>query len=215
MGQRSEKGTSRSGHWRIDWICGRRVVYGPCPILCLIRVDGTPRKDSGLSRGTCGDRGRERWVHAQGCCPVRCPIAWPFGLHDRTRRRGERMSMDNEGMYIRCLIAWPSDPTIGQACMVRECRWAMRGCPAVRSARRDTDMGHRSGSPGSPGRGLCPLSMGPWANSSCALVSASKIEEPCNSGACRADRCAARKSRRVMGTRHRTAAKSLAGAGPC
>ena len=59
MGQRSERRTDdsepmlsggRQTSWAaISWVCGKRAVYGCCPIVCLIHGDGTPRKDSGHS----------------------------------------------------------------------------------------------------------------------------------------------------------------------
>lgn len=76
----------------------------PCPILCLIRVDGTPRKELGTFSGEpSGTANGNEGPRLGGAVPsgVRCPVASPAGLHDRTRLRVGGMSMDIAGMS-RC-----------------------------------------------------------------------------------------------------------------
>jgi len=78
----------------------------PCPILCLIRVNGTPRKELGTFSG-------EPSGTANGNEGPRPGGAVPSGVSDVPSRR--RL-----------------DCTIGHACVEGECRWALRGCPGVR-----------------------------------------------------------------------------------
>ena len=137
MRQRSEKGTSRSGQRWTDRPGGESTGFadngsftGCCPILCLIRVDGTPRKDSGQSCAILGTANGNEGPMARWCCPV------------------------------RCLIASPAGPTIGLTCVESECRWVMRGCPDVRVGPMGHGHGTSGRNPGDFGRGLCPLPMG-------------------------------------------------------
>ena len=75
-----------------------------CPIVCLIRVDGTPRKELGTFSGEpSGTANGNEGPRLGGAVPsgVRCPVASPAGLHDRTRLLGGGMSMGIAGMS-RC-----------------------------------------------------------------------------------------------------------------
>ena len=78
-----------------------------CPIVCLIRVNGTPRKELGTLSG-------EPSGTANGNEGPMPGGAVPSGVSDAPSRR--RL-----------------DCTIGHACLEGECRWVLRGCPGVRA----------------------------------------------------------------------------------
>lgn len=139
---------------------------------------------------------------------------WDAGA---VRFRCERRTENENGLEVpcpsravppRCLIALLSRP--------RDRTPTRRAtgdgsCAGYSTGHRASDIGHRCGRESGSARGRCPFQWDIWVISKCALLRTKIITNPCNSAAPRDDRRVARESHRVLGTRHRTAAKSLAG----
>ena len=105
-GQRPEKGTGRSGlDRRINGFADSGSFTGLSDRVSHSREWDTAEGTRDILGGTFGDRERERGPRLGCAVPsgVRCPVASPAGLHDRTRLLGGGMSMGIAGMS-RCPV---------------------------------------------------------------------------------------------------------------